>query len=58
MTEYHLEFINLKGGRTGSYESSLVKMPCWKSHVAAHMKSSCPADPDFCAQFLQDRFDH
>ena len=37
-TEYHLEFLSLKGGCTGSSESTLMKMPhCWKSHVAAHM---------------------
>ena len=38
LTEQHLEFLCLKGGFTGSTESTLVKMPqCWKSHVAAHM---------------------
>ena len=32
----HLEFLSLKGGCTGSSESTLVKMPhCWKSYVAA-----------------------
>ena len=37
LTEHHLEFLSLKGGCTGSSESTLVKMPhCWKSHVAAH----------------------
>ena len=37
LTEHHLEFLNFKGGCTGSSESTLVKMPhCWKSHVAAH----------------------
>ena len=36
LTEYHLEFLSLKGGCTGSFESTLVKMPhCWKSHVLA-----------------------
>ena len=41
LTEYHLEFLNLKGGCTGSPESTLVKMPhCWKSHVTAQI--------DFC----------
>ena len=35
-TEHHLEFLSLKGGCTGSSESTLVKMPhCWKSHVMA-----------------------
>ena len=38
LTEHHLEFLSLKGGCTGSSESTLVKMPhCWKSHVAAHI---------------------
>ena len=34
----NLEFLSLKGGCTGSSESTLVKMPhCWKSHVMAHI---------------------
>ena len=41
LTEHYLEFLSLKGGCTGSSESTLVKMPhCWKSHcshVAAHL---------------------
>ena len=38
LTEYRLEFLSLKGGCTGSYESTLVKIPhCWKPHVAAHI---------------------
>ena len=38
LTEHHLEFLSLKGGCTGSSESTLVKMPhCWKSHVSAQM---------------------
>ena len=37
LTEHLLEFLSLKGGCTGSSESTFVKMPhCWKSHVAAH----------------------
>ena len=37
LTEYHLGFLSLKGGRTGSSESTHVKMPhCWKSHILAH----------------------
>ena len=36
LTEHHSEFLSLKGGRTGSSESTLVKIPhCWKSHVTA-----------------------
>ena len=38
LTEYHLEFVSLKGGCRGSSESALVKMSnCWKSHAAAKM---------------------
>ena len=37
LTEHHLEFLSLKGGYTGWYESTLVKMPhCRKSCVTAH----------------------
>ena len=40
LTEEYLEFLSLKGGCTGSSESTLVKMQhCWKSHVVAQM---CP----------------
>ena len=36
LTEHYLKFLSLKGGCTGSSESTLVKMPhCLKSHVAA-----------------------
>ena len=39
LTEHHLEFLGLKGGCKGSYESTIAKMPhCWKSHVADHIK--------------------
>ena len=34
ITEHHLEFLTLKGGCTGSSESTLVKMP---SIVGNHM---------------------
>ena len=38
LTEHHLEFLSLKGGCTGSSESTLVKIPhCWKSHDEAQM---------------------
>ena len=38
LTEQHLEFLSLKGGCTGSSESTHVKMPhCWKSYVVAHL---------------------
>ena len=39
LTEHNLEFLSLKGGGTGSSESTLVKMPhCWKSHVTAQLR--------------------
>ena len=38
LTEHHLEFLSLKGGCTGSSQSTHVKMPhCWKSHVTAQI---------------------
>ena len=38
LAEQHLEFLGLKGGCTGSAQSTLVKMPhCLKSHVLAHI---------------------
>ena len=38
LTEYHFGFLSLKGGRTGSSESTHVKMPhCWKSHTLAQI---------------------
>ena len=38
LTEHHLGVLSLKGGCTGSSESTFVKMPhCWKSRVTAHM---------------------
>ena len=39
LTERHLVFLSLKGGCTGSSESTLVKMSnCWKSHALAQIK--------------------
>ena len=38
LTEHNLEFVSLKGGCTGSRESTHVNMAhCWKSHVVAHV---------------------
>ena len=38
LTERNLELLSLKGGCTGSSESTLAKIPhCWKSQVAAQM---------------------
>ena len=40
LTEHHLAFLSLKGGCTGSSESTLVKMSnCWKSRAGAQMCS-------------------
>ena len=37
LTEHHLEFLSLKRGCTGSFESIHFKMPhCWKSNATAH----------------------
>ena len=34
LTEHHLEFLSLKGGCRGSFESTLVKISnCWKSDI-------------------------
>ena len=36
LTEHHLESLSLKGGCTGSSESTHVKMSnCWKCHALA-----------------------
>ena len=52
LTEHHLKFLSLKGGCTGSSESTLVKMPhCWKSHVAAHT-GTCIILVNFCCCFI------
>ena len=38
LTEHHLEFLSLKGGCTGSSESTLAKMPhYWKAHATAQI---------------------
>ena len=43
LTEHHLEFLSLKGGCTGSSESTLVKMPhCWKCRGSIIMIFSAP----------------
>ena len=39
--EHHLEFLSLKGGCRGSFESTHVKMPhCWKSHATTQIVDS------------------
>ena len=38
LTEHHLVFLSLKGGRTGSPESTHAKMPhFWKFHALAQL---------------------
>ena len=38
LTKHHFEFLILKGGCTGLYESTLDKLPhWWKSHVTSHL---------------------
>ena len=37
LTEHHLEFLSLTGSYTDSFESTFVKIPCWKSHVMAQI---------------------
>ena len=50
LTEHHLEFLVLKGGYTGSSESTLVKMPhCWKSHVVAQLWRMWLPHPGICS---------
>ena len=40
LTEHLLEVLSLKGGGTGPYESTHVKIPhCWKSHVTSHLEN-------------------
>ena len=42
LTKRHLEFLSLKGGCTGSSESTLVKMSnCWDSRALAQIRLHC-----------------
>ena len=46
LTEKHLEFLSLKGGCTGSSESTPVKIThCWKSHAAADYIFTASPEP-------------
>ena len=48
LTEHNLEFLGLKVGCTGLYESTLVKTPhCWKSHVTAQPRMLYSLDMEF-----------
>ena len=49
LTEHHLECLSLKGGCTGSYESTLVKMPhCWKSRHVSYVSLFFKAPHCYC----------
>ena len=49
LTEYHLECLSVKGGCTGSSESTLVKMSnCWISHAMGHIISMISAFLRIC----------
>ena len=58
LTEHPLEFLSLKGGCTGSSESTLFKMSnCLKSHAAAHLisaylKTICQLNLKCCSSFV------
>ena len=62
LTEHHLEFVSLKVGGTGRFESTLSKKPhCWKSHVAAQIrnhKSSCKLRPEMTIRVMSGTFGH
>ena len=48
LTEQNLEFLSLTEGCTGSFESTLDKIPhCWKSHITANLVSSYLIDALF-----------
>ena len=46
LTEHHFEFLSLKGGCSGCFESIHIyscQIPhCWKSHALAHLFCSIP----------------
>ena len=49
LTEHYLEFLSLKGGCSGSSESTLVKMSnCWKSHAGAQLFEQVPCEQGPC----------
>ena len=53
LTEHDLVCLSLKGGCTGSSESTLVKAPhCWKPHVTAHIHIV----GTYCASLVADLF--
>ena len=51
LAEHNLEFLSLKGGCTGSSESTLVKMlHCRKSHVMAHVQTFAHLNEIMCRE--------
>ena len=59
LTGHHLEFLSLKGGCTGTSESTLVKMPyCWKSLVMAQLilMMAVKSTKSRCFIFLQNQY--
>ena len=45
LSEHHLEFLSIKGGYTGSAESTLVKMShYWKSHATVYLINCISVD--------------
>ena len=60
LTEYHLEFLSLKGGCRRSSESTLVKKSnCWISHAAAHLRLHlCLPEPRVfsCFRYTKRRY--
>ena len=56
MTKHYLEFLSLKGGCTGSSESTLVKMShCWKSRVTAHIHIKLILTADWDVSYISGR---
>ena len=54
LTEHYLEFLILKGGYTGSSESTRVKMP----HCLKHMMFCVSLDESMVHSFVSAEIDH
>ena len=58
LTEHHLEFLSLKGGCTGSYESSndtLLEITCHGSFI---IRVCCSKFPNFFSFMITNRAYH
>ena len=54
LTEHHLEFLSLKGGCTGSSESTHLKTQhCWKSRVMAHFIYFILSETSWCYKVMK-----